>query len=109
MSDFVLPDWPAPESIKACATVRYPTALQAGSWSQGVFSGLNLAAHVGDRPEQVQANRALLADGLALPQSPIWLNQVHGTQVHNVLLPSRGRTGMRWSLMPPTLGRAFAR
>jgi hypothetical protein len=42
---------------------------------------MNPADHVGDDPLAVSANRARLQQLLALPAAPVWLQQVHGTQV----------------------------
>lgn len=42
----------------------------------------NLATHVGDDPVLVAQNRSRLR--AILPAEPIWLSQVHGTQVHEV-------------------------
>lgn len=41
--------------------------------------GLNLAAHVGDDPAAVAANRAALERELGV--RPVWMNQVHGNTV----------------------------
>ena len=49
--------------------------------SQGAFSSMNPADHVGDDPEAVAGNRARLQQLLALPAGPAWLQQVHGTKV----------------------------
>ncbi|MFT7558438.1 MAG: YfiH family protein [Flavobacteriales bacterium] len=69
-------DWPAPINIKACITTR-----QHGA-SEGAYSAFNLAAHVGDNIEHVEATRRLLESSPLLPQSSInWLNQVHGTNI----------------------------
>lgn len=84
MSSFILPDWPAPAGVHAYSSIRYPAAVHADSLSKGVFAGLNLGAHVGDDVQQVQRNRQWLENTLELPKTPIWLNQVHGTQVINV-------------------------
>jgi YfiH family protein len=51
--------------------------------SDAPYQGLNLALHVGDSADAVQHNRQLLTQVLALPQSPLWLDQVHGYQVVN--------------------------
>lgn len=32
-------------------------------------------------PEDVARNRAILAEGGGFPDTPLWLNQVHGTDV----------------------------
>jgi YfiH family protein len=45
------------------------------------FDEFNLAAHVGDDPAAVTANRRRLVEALALPGEPGWLQQVHGTGV----------------------------
>jgi YfiH family protein len=85
MPDWITPDWPAPPNVKAAATLR------TGGVSEGAFSSLNLAQHVGDDPKAVDENRRLLKAALQLPaESHItWLNQVHGTRV--VAVPLTGR------------------
>jgi len=75
----IIPDWSAPCSIAALTTTRN------GGISRGAWASLNLADHVGDEPEHVMANRALLCDALGLVTQPCWLNQVHGTSVVNVV------------------------
>ena len=70
--DVIVPDWPAPPSVRACTTTR------RGGASTGAFASLNLAQHVGDDPAAVVANRARLRAALALPAEPLWLAQVHG-------------------------------
>lgn len=71
----IQPDWPAPPGVRAVATTR------AGGLSSGPWAGLNLGDHVGDHPATVAANRALLTQALALPATPYWLRQVHGTRI----------------------------
>ena len=80
---FIIPDWPVPVGIKACTTIRYPLGVNADRLSQGEFSGLNLGDHVGDQPQQVLENRRYISSSLTLPSDPIWLQQVHGTEVVN--------------------------
>jgi YfiH family protein len=46
-----------------------------------VYASLNLGSHVGDEPAAVLRNRLLLEQDAALPATPAWLNQVHGTAV----------------------------
>ena len=72
---FILPQWPTPASIHACTTTR------AGGFSKGQWASLNLATHVDDDYQAVQANRDLLATSLQLPGEPAWLQQVHGCDV----------------------------
>lgn len=67
------PNWPAPAKVRALSTTRQ------GGVSLGGYDSFNLATHVGDIPEAVAANRALLRQ--ALPADPCWLEQVHGIAV----------------------------
>ena len=75
--NWITPDWPAPENIKAFTSTR-----KAGV-SEGAFASFNLALHVEDNPQQVKQNRQLLFEALNLPSEPVWLEQVHGVQVIN--------------------------
>ena len=75
LSDWIVPDWPAPAAVRALSTTR------AGGVSTGPYASLNLAGHVGDAPAAVAANRARLRERLQLPAEPAWLEQVHGTGV----------------------------
>jgi len=69
----VVPNWPAPASIRALVTTR------TCGVSEAPYDALNLGKHVGDAPEKVIENRARLRQ--LLPSEPIWLEQVHGTRV----------------------------
>lgn len=71
----IRPEWPAPPWVQAVATTR------AGGVSTGVYAGLNLGDHVGDEPQRVARNRALVRAALDLPTEPRWLTQVHGCVV----------------------------
>lgn len=73
----IVPQWNLPEGVKACVTTR------AGGVSAPPFDSLNLGGHVGDAPKAVAENRQRVNDVLALPSHPVWLDQVHGTQVVN--------------------------
>jgi len=72
---WIAPDWPAPANVRVLSTLR------AGGVSVGRYASLNLAAHVGDRPDAVSANRLLLREAAHLPAEPLWLEQVHGINV----------------------------
>ena len=72
-SSIQLLQWGAPQQIKTMITNRH------GGFSQPPFDSLNLGSHVGDDPTTVKKNREALK--IVLPNEPIWLNQVHGTQV----------------------------
>lgn len=69
------PEWPAPENVIAATTLR------AGGFSNGRYSSLNPALHVGDVREDVYRNRAVIQEMLNLPAEPVWLNQVHSNRV----------------------------
>ncbi len=78
----LVPDWPVPGRVRAFVTTR------AGGVSTGAFGldggapgGLNLGDHVGDDPAAVAVNRARLQ--AVLPGPVRWLQQVHGTAVHD--------------------------
>lgn len=72
---WIRPQWPAPAAVRAASTTRL------GGASRGPYAGFNLAAHVGDEPGAVAANRGLLMRELELPAEPSWLQQVHGPSV----------------------------
>lgn len=76
--DLIVPDWPAPANVKSAQTTRH------GGVSVGRYCCLNLGDHVGDSTAAVSKNRALLRASLSLPSEPLWLNQVHGTQIVQV-------------------------
>lgn len=79
--DFLQPDWPAPARVRALSTSRGLAQRPSFGGSAGMYAGLNLGTHVGDRPEVVAANRQLLQQYCGLSRTPGWLNQVHGTNV----------------------------
>lgn len=71
----IVPDWPAPPTVRAVITCR-----SQGS-SQAPFDQFNLAQHVGDDANTVADNRHILQRSLGLSEQPLWLNQVHGTEI----------------------------
>jgi len=71
----IIPDWPAPEHVRAYSSTR------EGGVSQGAWASLNLATHVQDDLKHVAENRRRLSEALAIPNEPYWLEQVHGTEV----------------------------
>lgn len=71
----VVPEWPLPAGVLAFSSTR------VGGVSQAPWGSLNLGAHVGDDPQHVQMNRQRLVEALELPSMPVWLEQVHGTEV----------------------------
>ncbi len=73
--ELIQPDWPAPDNVRAFTTTR------TGGVSQGRYSSLNLAMHVGDQPQHVAQNRRRLRQLAGLPGEPVWLSQCHGNRV----------------------------
>lgn len=71
----ITPAWPggSPPGVGAAMSTR------AGGTSAAPWHSLNLGVAVGDDPAAVAANRARFA--AALGARPVWLRQVHGTQV----------------------------
>ena len=72
---WLTPDWDVAPSVRALSTLR------GGGLSVKPFASFNLAQHVGDDPETVRANRAVLRAAAKLPAEPLWLEQVHGIEV----------------------------
>ena len=73
LTDFIIPNWPAPANVKALQTTR------AGGISLAPYDSLNLGMHVKDNPLHIAQNRQML--GQFLPSEPVWLKQVHGIKV----------------------------
>lgn len=80
-ADWIVPDWPAPPSVRALATTRGGAEGGEGLGFDDPYGNFNLATHVGDDPQTVAANRQRLRFGARLPDEPLWLNQVHGIRV----------------------------
>lgn len=80
--ELIIPDWTGvPCNVGALATTRRG-GVSAAPYDDGAGAGgLNLGVHVGDAPQAVQRNRALLRT--LLPAEPAWLTQVHGVKVVN--------------------------
>ncbi|MBS1187636.1 MAG: hypothetical protein H6R04_1654 [Burkholderiaceae bacterium] len=79
--NILTPEWPGlPDNVGALLTLRSGGVSRA-PYDDGASGehGFNLAAHVGDEPEHVRANRAMLRR--LLPSEPAWLTQVHGIHV----------------------------
>lgn len=73
MDEFLEVGWPAPAHVATLITTRL------GGVSEERYGSFNLGDHVGDRPDHVRENRARLRH--RLPSEPVWLEQVHQTQV----------------------------
>lgn len=75
MANLLVPDWPAPSSVRSLQTLR------GAGFSPAPWDSFNLGDHVGDDPANVAANRAALR--AFLPAEPAWLTQVHGIATVN--------------------------
>ncbi|RUR56602.1 peptidoglycan editing factor PgeF [Vreelandella populi] len=71
----LIPDWPAPASVRAFVTTR-----ETGP-SQGDFAAFNPASHVKDNPEHVTLCRRLIQKEIGDERPLLWLNQTHGARV----------------------------
>jgi len=69
--DWLIPQWPV--SVHALCTTR------VGGCSSAPYDSMNVGQHVGDKPVNVAANRAILHAQMGA--QPIYLTQVHGTHV----------------------------
>ena len=92
MSDWLIPDWPAPAGVKACVTTR------AGGVSLAPFDSLNLGDHVEDSPAAVAENRRRLTERFAI--RPAWLQQVHGIAVAHADPDLVATADASWSATP---------
>lgn len=68
-------------------SARWAVTDRAGGVSVAPYDGLNLGDHVGDDPAAVAANRARVADGVAGARALVFMRQVHGTAVVEVVDP----------------------
>lgn len=73
-SNWLVPDWDAPDNVVALTTTR------PGGASLGAYADFNLATHVGDESENTRRNRARLRQQLGGQLDFQWLDQVHGTE-----------------------------
>lgn len=71
----LIPDWPAPANVRAVCSTRH------GGVSSGQYASLNLGGHVGDDEAAVAENRQRFVKLSGMPAAPLWLEQVHGTEV----------------------------
>jgi len=75
LSDWIEPHWPVPGRVRAAITTRVSGA------SAAPYDRFNLAMHVGDKRQDVEANRRQLMRELGITGGIQWLEQVHGTRV----------------------------
>lgn len=70
---FFRANWNAPKNVKTLITTRN------GGVSEGVYTSLNVGAHVGDNPEHVAENRARVQKQVPVPIA--YLDQTHTVKV----------------------------
>lgn len=75
LNHYIIPNCPLPNSVRAYSTTRIK------GHSKTPFHAFNLSFNVGDHDEAVKKNRQQLMDELEMPESPVWLKQVHGNHV----------------------------
>lgn len=80
-SALIFPNWDVPDNVHAVMTTRHAPSHSNNDVARSAYGDFNLATHVGDDLTHVQGNRHLLCDTLALPTSPIWLEQVHSNMI----------------------------
>jgi polyphenol oxidase len=84
LSNFIIPNWPAPNNVHALQTNRHApsgASSQAPDKLETPYDSFNLASHVNDNPIHVAQNRQMLSQ--LLPSEPVWLNQTHSIEVVN--------------------------
>jgi YfiH family protein len=86
----IIPQWPAPDNVKALATEREvfvaPEYQNPLGQSLSPYSAFNLGDHVDDLPSRVASNRQQLVDYAAGCDQVRWLQQIHGTECPNASL-----------------------
>jgi YfiH family protein len=95
--DWIVPAWDVPSRVQALMTTR------RGGVSAGAFATLNLGRNGGDAPANVAQNRRRVE--AFLPAAPLWLSQVHGTDVVDV----RASDLDRYATAPPRADAAVTR
>lgn len=83
--------WPVPAHVHAFTTLRH-----GAGHSLSPFDHFNLGNRVaadGDDPATVELNRQELVERFALPSTPHWLRQVHGTDVIDFSAPQPVNAG----------------
>lgn len=92
LSDWLIPDWPAPAHVRARVTTR------AGGVSRPPFDTCNLGDHVDDQPAAVAENRRRLREALGI--EPAWLRQVHSADVVQAVPRDVAEADASWSRTP---------
>lgn len=75
----IIPQWPAPDNVKALATERETTSPDLKGVSLPPYHCFNLGDHVHDQPNHVRSNRQQLLEAASGCNEIRWLQQIHGT------------------------------
>ena len=73
--DWIIPQWPAPNNVRAVTTTRI------GGFSDNVYASMNLGDNTEDNIIAIAKNRNELGKVLKLPDEPCWLHQSHSHKV----------------------------
>ena len=87
-------DWAVPDNIGFAVSTR------EGGVSLPPFDSLNLGDHVNDDPEAVAENRRRVQSLFSMPSQPVWLEQVHGTNVVSLPLDGSNQADASYSNIP---------
>jgi YfiH family protein len=86
----IIPQWPAPDNVKALATEREvfvsPEYQNPLGQSLPPYGAFNLGDHVDDLPSRVASNRQQLVDYALGCNKVRWLQQVHGSDCSDASL-----------------------
>ena len=82
----LIADWPATPNVHAFTTLRHGAGASLPPFDH--FNLGNRVAADGDDAATVECNRTELVERYALPSTPHWLRQVHGTEVLRVDAPA---------------------
>jgi YfiH family protein len=103
----IIPQWPAPDNVKALATEREGCAASESSPSKHLgkslspYNSFNLGDHVNDLPSHVASNRQQLVDYAQGCDEIRWLQQIHGTECPNAnLIPDAAQADAAFSRTP---------
>ena len=84
-------NWPVPANVHAFTTLRHGAGVSLPPFDH--FNLGNRVAADGDDAATVERNRVELVERLALPSTPHWLRQVHGTEVLRFSVPPPAYAG----------------